>query len=129
MVKKLFFLFLSFLLFSSNIEAQRTAEKGWGIVNLERHQFKFNILGPGVNYELGLFKNVTASGGLGFGAASYQEGYALGLTLHTRVRYYHNFNRRLKLNKVVSGNSGNYLAVARSIFFFSVTNSHKYRWA
>ena len=91
-------------------------EKGFGIVNLERHQFRFDLLSPGISYELGLFKNVSASGGLGLGYATYEEGYAIGLTLHTRVRYYHNFNRRIALNKNVSGNSGNYIAAARSIF-------------
>ncbi len=102
--------------------AQRggVTEKGFGIVNLERHQFKFDLLSPGITYELGLFKNVSASGGLGLGYANYEEGYAVGLTLHTRVRYYHNFNRRIAMNKNVSGNSGNYIAAARSIFFSQV---------
>ena len=49
-------------------------EKGFGIVNLERHQFKFDLLSPGISYELGLFKNVSASGGLGLGYANYEEG-------------------------------------------------------
>ncbi|TMM57988.1 hypothetical protein FEE95_00750 [Maribacter algarum] len=103
------------------VKAQRVIEtnsgKTFALVNLERHQFKFNLLSPGFDYELGIFKNVTASGGLVLGFATYEEGYALGLTLHTRVRYYHNFGRRMQKNKNVSGNSGNYMAVARSIFF------------
>jgi hypothetical protein len=115
---KNYFTILAILL-SLGIKAQISGlnEKGWGIVNLERHQFKFDLLSPGISYELGLFKNVSASGGLGLGYATYEEGYALGLTLHTRVRYYHNFNRRIAMNKNVSGNSGNYIAAARSIFF------------
>lgn len=92
----------------------------FGLINLERHQVKFNILSPGLDYEIGIIKNVSASGGLGLGYATYEEGYAAGLTLHTRLRYYYNFNRRLRKNKNVSGNSGNYLAVARSIFFSQV---------
>lgn len=102
-------------------QAQKVTEtnsgKTFALVNLERHQFKFNLLSPGFNYELGIFKNVSASGGLGLGYATYEEGYAVGLTLHTRVRYYHNFNRRINQNRNVSGNSGNYIAAARSIFF------------
>ncbi|WP_289644398.1 hypothetical protein [Maribacter aestuarii] len=115
---KNYFTILAILL-SLGLKAQISGlnEKGWGIVNLERHQFKFDLLSPGISYELGLFKNVSASGGLGLGYATYEEGYALGLTLHTRVRYYHNFNRRIAMNKNVSGNSGNYIAAARSIFF------------
>lgn len=94
-------------------------EKGntFELINLERHQLKFDLLSPGISYEFGIFRNVSASGGLGIGYATYQEGYAVGLTLHTRIRYYHNFNRRIRRNKNVSGNSGNYLAAARSIFF------------
>ncbi len=116
-MKKNFFLLLVLLGFSVQSQINGVTEKGFGIVNLERHQFKFDLLSPGISYELGLFKNVSASGGLGLGYATYEEGYAVGLTLHTRVRYYHNFNRRIRMNKNVSGNSGNYIAAARSIFF------------
>lgn len=98
-------------------QINRITEKGSGIVHLERHQLKFDLFSPGISYELGLFKNVSASGGLGLGYATYEEGYAIGLTLHTRVRYYHNFNRRIVMDKNVAGNSGNYIAAARSIFF------------
>lgn len=116
MYKILFFLLV---LVGLTVQSQSygVTEKGFGIVNLERHQFRFDLLSPGISYELGLFKNVSASGGLGLGYATYEEGYAVGVTLHTRVRYYHNFNRRIRNNKNVSGNSGDYFAAARSIFF------------
>ncbi|MDC6387118.1 hypothetical protein PP182_00375 [Maribacter sp. PR1] len=119
-MKKIFFLLIVFVGLDAQAQINGVTEKGFGIVNLERHQFKFDLLSPGISYELGLFKNVSASGGLGFGYATYEEGYAVGLTLHTRVRYYHNFNRRKRMNKNVSGNSGNYIAAARSIFFSQV---------
>lgn len=89
-------------------------EKGWGIVNLERHQFKF---GTGFGYELGLLKNVTVSTSIGPGLASYSEGYTFGLAWHTRFRYYTNLERREQLGKNISGNSGDYIASARSIFW------------
>ena len=92
-------------------------EKGSGIVYLERHQVTLNLVNPGISYEIGLFRNVSASGSTGFGLASYQEGYAFGYALHNRVRYYHNFDRRLEMGKNVSGNSGNYLALSNTIFF------------
>ncbi len=118
---KLYFvciLFLGILICPINNFGQvKERGKTFELINLERHQFKFDLLSPGLSYELGIFKNVTASGGLGIGYATYQEGYAIGLTLHTRVRYYHNFNRRINNNKNISGNSGNYIAAARSIFF------------
>lgn len=103
-----------------NGQTERNTGNFFGLLNLERHQFTFNLLGPGLNYEIGIIKNVSASGGLGLGYATYEEGFAVGLTLHTRLRYYHNFNRRLGKGKNVSGNSGNYLAAARSLFFSQV---------
>lgn len=112
---------LLFIAAVDDAQAQRVTEtnsgKTFALVHLERHQFKLNLLSPGFDYELGIIKNVTASGGLVLGFATYEEGYALGLTLHTRLRYYHNFNRRISKNRNVSGNSGNYMAAARSIFF------------
>lgn len=116
-MKKITLFLLLFIVKFGYSQINRITEKGSGIVHLERHQLKFDLFSPGISYELGLFKNVSASGGLGLGYATYEEGYAIGLTLHTRVRYYHNFNRRIVMNKNVAGNSGNYIAAARSIFF------------
>lgn len=94
-------------------------EKGktFDLVNLERHQVRFDLLSPGLSYELGLFRNQSISTGLGFATATYEEGYALGLTMNNRYRYYHNFQRRIDNDKNVSGNSGNYIAAAQAIFF------------
>lgn len=117
MIKKLLFLLPVILIFSAELQSQRVSEKSFGIVNLERHQFKLNLFGPGVSYEIGLFKNTTASTSFGLGLASYQEGYSFGFAWHTRLRYYTNLNRRLDLRKNVSGNSGDYIALARSIFW------------
>lgn len=116
-MKKITLFLLLFIVKFGYSQINRITEKGSGIVHLERHQLKFDLFSPGISYELGLFKNVSASGGLGLGYATYEEGYAIGLTLHTRVRYYHNFNRRIVMDKNVAGNSGNYIAAARSIFF------------
>lgn len=116
-MKKITLFLLLFIVKFGYSQINGITEKGSGIVHLERHQLKFDLFSPGISYELGLFKNVSASGGLGLGYATYEEGYAIGLTLHTRVRYYHNFNRRIVMDKNVAGNSGNYIAAARSIFF------------
>ena len=102
---------------ASHAQSGGVTEKGFGIVNLERHQVTLNLVNPGISYEIGLFRNVSASGATGFGLANYQEGYAFGYALHNRVRYYHNFNRRIAMGKNVSGNSGNYLALSNTIFF------------
>ena len=109
---------LSFCLipFLSNAQWQ---ERGgtFDLVHLERHQFQLNLLSPGFTYELGLFKNQSVSSNLGFGLATYEEGYVFGLAMNNRYRYYHNFNRRTRMDKNTSGNSGNYIAAAQAIFF------------
>ncbi len=92
----------------------------FALINLERHQFKFNFLSPGFTYEFAIFKDLTASTSLGFGAATYNEGYALGLVMNNRMRYYYNLGSRLKKDKIVAGNSGNYIAFAQAIFFSQV---------
>ena len=102
-----------FSVFSQFYEKGRTFD----LINLERHQFKFDLLSPGFSYELGLFKNQSVSTGLGLATATYGEGYAFGLTSNNRYRYYHNFQRRINMDKNVSGNSGNYIAAAQAIFF------------
>lgn len=116
-MKNIILILLFFTAHLVQSQVRGITEKGSGIVNLEKHQFKIDLFSPGISYEFGLFKNVSGSLGLGLGYATYEEGYAIGLTLHTRVRYYHNFNRRIAMDKNVSGNSGNYIAAARSIFF------------
>lgn len=102
-----------FSVFSQFYEKGRTFD----LINLERHQFKFDLLSPGFSYELGLFKNQSVSTGLGLATATYGEGYAFGLTSNNRYRYYHNFQRRIDKDRNVSGNSGNYIAAAQAIFF------------
>src|SRR5690606_28129378 len=51
--------------------AQRQERGGTvDLVHLERHQFRWDLLGPGLNYELGLFKNESISTGLGLSTAT-----------------------------------------------------------
>jgi len=122
MYKCLIFIFLLIFGFGHQLSAQRISEKGFGIVHLERHQFTF---GTGFRYELGLFRNVSASTSFAPGLAAYQEGYTFGLAFNIRIRYYHNFQERLDINKNVVGNSANYIGPARSAFFgaLQLTNS------
>ncbi len=103
--------------FYAYTQTGRVVENGKGLINLERHQFKFDLFVPGISYELGLFKNQSVSSSLGLGMAAYEPGYNIGLAMNNRYRYYHNFNRRNDLGKNVSGNSGNYIAAAQAIFF------------
>jgi hypothetical protein len=103
----------------SIIRAQgyRISERGSALIHLEKQQFKLDLLSPGISYELGLFRNQSVSSSLGLATATYGEGYALGIALNSRYRYYHNFRRRENLRKNTSGNSGNYIAAAQALFF------------
>ncbi|MEO9894481.1 hypothetical protein [Aurantibacter sp.] len=121
--KLLLFLFIStpFLVCS---QIRKINEQGSGLLNLERHQFKINLIAPGISYELGLFKNVTASTSFGPALAYYTEGYSFGYAWHTRLRYYHNLTRRVDMRKNVVGNSANYISAARSVFWAPVQFSN-----
>jgi len=108
----------SCILFSNYfLNGQRLTEKGYGIINLERHQFTVNLFGPGFRYELGLLRNVSASTSFSPAFVNYKEGYTFGYSWHVRLRYYHNIRQRLDINKNVVGNSANYFAAAQSIFW------------
>ncbi|MBT8283406.1 MAG: hypothetical protein KJO86_06680 [Muriicola sp.] len=100
-----------------SVQSQRISERGSGPIVLEKHQLRFDLLSPGISYEIGLFRNQTVSTSLGLATATYEEGYAFGLAMNNRYRYYHNFKRREELGKRISGNSGNYIAAAQAIFF------------
>lgn len=108
---------LVFIGFTFNASAQFSEEKGPKPKIVENAQVKFNLFSPGIDFEIGLFKNQTIYGGVGLGFAYYQEGYAFGLALNSEYRFYYNLGRRQKNNKIVAGNSGNYFAAARSIYF------------
>lgn len=119
MVRNILVVIVSMQLFIANAQYGQVNEKGntFGLINLERHQFKFDLFAPGLSYELGLFRNQSVSTSVGLGLATYEHGYNIGLAMNNRYRYYHNFNRRNSLGKNVSGNSGNYIAAAQAIFF------------
>ena len=138
-MKKNALLFVLFhgMIFTSALFAQiEKAGSPFDLINLERHQVKLNLVAPGLSYELGIFKNVSASTSFGLGAARYISknpgpgpvqnpgDYSFGYAWHTRLRWYHNLERRKALGKIVSGNSGNYLAVARSVFWAPVQLSN-----
>jgi hypothetical protein len=103
------------LCLSMTSKAQQFVESWDGAPNLERHQLTLNLIG--FRYELGLFKNVSISSSIAPGLATYEAGYSFGLAWHTRVRYYHNFKKRYNFGMEVIGNSANYIAPARTVFW------------
>jgi hypothetical protein len=116
-MKNILFVIALLSVFSIQSQNRGIVEKGSAIVNLERHQIKFDLFSPGISYEFGLFRNQSVSTNVGLGTGTYDEGYAFGLAMNNRYRYYHNFQRRIRMDKNVSGNSGNYIAAAQAIFF------------
>lgn len=84
---------------------------------VENLQVKFNLLSPGIDFEIGLFQNQTLVGGVGLGVGYYEEGYVFGLALNSEYRYYYNLKRRIRNDKTIGGNSGNYFGATRKIFF------------
>jgi len=63
MTYKLLFMVSMILCCFSSLSHAQWQEKGnvFDLINLERHQFKFNLISPGLSYELGLFKIQSAS--------------------------------------------------------------------
>ncbi len=114
---KKFLCIIAMLLFLSVSYSQIYQEKGPKPKIVENTLLRFNLLSPGIDFELGIFKNQTIMGGVGIGVTYYQEGYTFGLGLNAQYRYYYNLNQRIKNDKVISGNSGNYFGASRSIFF------------
>ena len=118
MIRWKFILLVSILMLSlKGVQAQQFVESWDGTPNLERHQLTLNFLTPGIRYELGLIKNVSASSGFTPGLGYYEEGYAFGFVWNTRVRYYLNFNKRYLADKNVKYNSADYVALARTMFW------------
>ncbi|CAN0603948.1 unnamed protein product, partial [Ectocarpus sp. 12 AP-2014] len=109
-----YLLFLS-LIIPNCIFAQ--TESGAELVSLERHQLTLDLMSPGIRYELGLTNNISASTSFSPGLASYQAGDILGYAIHNRLRLYLNLLHRLNKGKNTSGNSGDYFAVANTVFW------------
>lgn len=110
-----FCLFYLVLLIPNSTRAQ--TESGAGLVSLERHQLTLDLMAPGIRYELGLTNYISASASFSPGFASYQAGNILGYAVHNRLRLYVNLLQRLNKGKNTSGNSGDYFAVANTVFW------------
>ncbi len=117
MRRKIYALFVLLLFLVMEAQSQQFVESWDNTPNLDRHMLTFNLINPGIRYELGLFKNVSLSSSINPALSYYNEGYSFGFAWHTQVRYYHNFKKRYDLNRNVAGNSANFLSFARTVFF------------
>ncbi|AKA34353.1 hypothetical protein [Flagellimonas lutaonensis] len=109
---KLFSTFLLFLI-TASVFSQAAND-------VEKHQFKINMLNPGVEYEVRLATNQTLDFGAGlqFGARG-GEGYfdwVFVPAFNAQYRHYYNMKRRIGKGKTISGNSANYIALANTTF-------------
>lgn len=99
--------------FSVSIYAQKSK-------NVEKNQFKINLINPGVEYEVGIGTNQTINLGLGLQFAASGGGgefyYAFLPAINGQYRYFYNMERRLDKGKRIDGNTGNYLAASATIF-------------
>ena len=114
---KFFIVALLAILSITNSSAQQFVETFDGVPNLERHQVTLNFVGPGLTYELGIIKNLSASGSFTPGLGVNEDGYTLGYVFHTRARFYFNFDSRNRKGKNINYNSADYIAAARSMFW------------
>jgi len=91
------------------------------VKNVEKNQFRINILSPGVSNELGISNNSTLNFELTVlpVVETYfndQISWALFPVIGAEYRYYTNFNRRIEKGKNIVGNSGNYLSFLNQAF-------------
>ncbi|WP_299430045.1 hypothetical protein [uncultured Maribacter sp.] len=89
--------------------------KAQSFKNVEDHQFAINIFTPGFIYEKGLSKNTTLATEftIGFeakGCTGCETLYGVYPAFVGQYRYYYNMERRLRKNKNISGNTGNYVS-------------------
>lgn len=84
-------------------------------MNVEKNMFKVNFLMPGFEYEHGVTKNTTLQLKLGT-SFTYEstfgvESAGVFVNLEAQYRYYYNFDRRIRKEKNINKNSGNYLSL------------------
>jgi hypothetical protein len=117
MFKKFYWIFIALIFIPGTLRAQQFVESYDNTPNLERHQLTFNLINPGIRYELGIAKNLSLSSSFNTALAYYSEGYIFGFAWHTQIRFYHNFKKRYDAEKMVMGNSANFASFARTVFF------------
>lgn len=87
-------------------------------IYLENHQLTANLFAPGLMYEVAFIGSSTSlSTGFLPGVNSFSGNNGFGYAIQTRLRWYTNMKFRKKKKKNISGNSGDYIALANSVFF------------
>lgn len=100
----------------SPIIGQKIREYTQSLQYLEKHQVTAQVVGPGVQYEAGILDPVSFSSSFSPGISNHTAGNNISYAWHNRIRFYVNLRYRDNQKKNISGNSGNYLALANSVF-------------
>ena len=106
-MKKLLLLFAFLVSFSVKAQEQPTTAK-----NL----FSVSFLLPGLEYETAVSNNSTISlrlgTGFGYASGTYRETeFGIFLNVRGQYRYFYNLEKRLRKEKNISNNSGNYFGL------------------
>jgi hypothetical protein len=115
---------IAFLFFiASIVHAQNTP-------SVEKHQFKINVLLPGIVYEYGLSNKNTLyselSAGFGYSSNYFGDNWTFVPYIHEQFRHYYNLEKRATKGKVTSYNSGGYVAMAANYNLKSITTNDFY---
>ena len=109
-----------FLFLSSFLQAQNSP-------SVEKHQFKINVLLPGVVYEHGLNSKNTIysklSSGYAYRGGDFGSSWTFYPYLQGQFRQYYNLEKRASKNKVTSYNSGGFVAMTVQYNFKSITTN------
>jgi hypothetical protein len=111
-MKYLFSIFL-FQFFITSILAQTDFQ-------VEQSLLKFNIINPGFDYEFASDEDATINLGFGLQPFLQNDVFAFFPAVNLQYRTYINFDRRLKKQKKISDNTGNYVALSTALIFEKV---------
>lgn len=98
------------------------------ISNVDKNQFKINILSPGITYEKGIGQNTTLCTDVNFSMGfSYNSNSGMKWLyapyIREQYRYYYNFEKREVKGKNSKNNSANFIAVNGSYYFKPLGNT------
>jgi hypothetical protein len=107
------YIFLIIIFFVNFLFAQKDT-------NLCDKMFKLNIVSPGFSFEKSFTKNSSINleigTSIGYNISNNYNGFVTSPFAIAQYRFYYNLESRIKNNKVISGNSGAYVALNSSYY-------------
>ena len=85
-------------------------------ISVEKKLTRIVFLDPGISYEYGLGNKTTLYSSLSlypiyFGDSKQIKNWGIAPNINEDLRYYYNLVKRVRKNKNISGNSGNYISL------------------